>query len=89
MAYMYEYTENIKQFGVVHIIMKLKDSDNILPELTVPVILNDDSFIVENLDKKFNEIINLCKMETIPLVTENINTTLFEEISTIETNSLI
>lgn len=57
MSYAYEYTEGLKQFGMVHLILKLIDSDNILPEVIIPVILDDSENNEENLNKIANELI--------------------------------
>jgi len=32
MSYAYEYTEGLKQFGMVHLIIKFTDYDNVLPD---------------------------------------------------------
>ncbi len=58
MSYAYEYTEGLKQFGMVHIMLKLIDSDNILPEINIPVILNNSEYSEENISKIANTIIN-------------------------------
>jgi hypothetical protein len=37
MSYAYEYTEGLKQFGMIHLVMKFTDSDNILPEMNINI----------------------------------------------------
>ena len=78
MPYTYEYTENCKQFGMIHLIIKLIDSDNILPEINFPVVLNENEYndellnniglqlIESNTPKILEEI-----LVTDPVVTEN------------------
>jgi hypothetical protein len=57
MSYAYEYTEGLKQFGMVHLILKLTDSDNILPEVNIPVVLDDSEYHEENLARIANQLI--------------------------------
>jgi hypothetical protein len=59
MPYTYEYTETLRQFGIVHIALKLIDTDNQLPEINVPVVLDESEYNEDNLNKITNEIINL------------------------------
>jgi len=72
MSYAYQYAEGLKQFGMVHLILKLTDSDNILPEVNIPVVLDDSEYTEENLIKIANEIIasntKRIVQEIIPLV---------------------
>jgi hypothetical protein len=58
MSYAYQYTEGLKQFGMVHLILKLTDSDNILPEVIIPIILDDSENNEENLSRIVNQLIN-------------------------------
>ena len=54
MSYTYEYTEGLKQFGMVHLILRINNSDNNLPEINIPIILNE----VEYKEEKLNQIAN-------------------------------
>ena len=69
MSYAYEYTEGLKQFGMVHLILKLTDSDNILPEVTIPVVLDESEYFEENISKIANTIIDSYTQST-PVIEE-------------------
>ena len=58
MSYAYEYTEGLKQFGMVHLILKFTDSDNILPEITIPVVLDNSEYSGDKINIIANQIID-------------------------------
>ena len=82
MAYNYRYIENLKQFNVTHFTLKLTDSDNILPELSIPIILNDNECNQENLDKIANDLITSNATYTInnSIVDQQDNTSEFNQV---------
>lgn len=49
MSYSYQYTNKLSQFGMTNYNLKLTDSDGILPEFTVPVIVRDSDLSEELL----------------------------------------
>jgi hypothetical protein len=57
MPYTYEYMNKITQFGVINYTLKLTDSDGILPDLFLPVILSESEDTYENLSNIANNII--------------------------------
>lgn len=58
MSYAYEYIEGLKQFDIIHLTLKLTDSDNILPEVILPVVLSDSEYNQDNLIRIANELID-------------------------------
>jgi hypothetical protein len=83
MSYAYEYTEGLKQFGMIHLVMKFTDSDNILPEMNIPMVLNDFEYSTENLAKIADQIIYSNTPKSTPLEVEAITeTTLNVTLST-------
>ena len=77
MSYAYEYTEGLKQFGMVHLILKFNDSDNILPEITIPVVLDESEYSGDKIDIIANQIINsfssplpVIEEEPLPVIEE-------------------
>jgi hypothetical protein len=58
MSYAYEYTKLLQQFGIIHLILKLTDSEGIKPESTIPVVLNESEYTDENLVLIANQIID-------------------------------
>ena len=82
MPYDYEYTEGLKQFGMIHLVMKFTDSDNILPEMNVPMVLNEFEYSTENLAKIADQIIysNTPKLIEVEVINETtLNVTLSTE----------
>jgi len=57
MPYAHEYTEGLKQFGVIHLMLKLNDSDGILPEVVLPIVLSNNEYTEENLITIANQLI--------------------------------
>lgn len=57
MPYTHEYTEGLKQFGVIHLMLKLIDTDGILPEVLLPIVLSDNEYTEENLITIANQLI--------------------------------
>jgi hypothetical protein len=49
MSYSYQYTNKLSQFGMTNYNLKLTDSDKILPEFNVPVIVKDSDLSEELL----------------------------------------
>ena len=49
MSYSYQYTNKLSQFGMTNYNLKLTDSDGILPEFAVPVIVRDSDLSEELL----------------------------------------
>ena len=58
MSYTHEYTEGLKQFGVIHLMLKLIDTDGLLPEVVIPVVLSNNEYTEENLNKIANQLID-------------------------------
>ena len=58
MPYTHEYTEGLKQFGVIHLMLKLIDSDGILPEVLLPIVISDNEYTEENLITIANQLID-------------------------------
>lgn len=58
MPYTHEYTEGLKQFGVIHLMLKLTDSDGVLPEVLLPVVVSDNEYTEENLITIANQLID-------------------------------
>jgi hypothetical protein len=86
MSYAYQYAEGLKQFGMVHLILKLTDSDNILPEVNVPVVLDDSENNEVNLARIANELINSYIIPVSTPVEESIPAPV-EETSSVEETS--
>jgi hypothetical protein len=57
MPYTYEYMNKITQFGVINYTLKLTDSDGILPEVFLPVILSESEDNYDNLNDIANNMI--------------------------------
>jgi hypothetical protein len=58
MAYSYQYTEGLKQFNMVHIMLTITDSDGILPEIIAPVILDESQYTEESIKQLVDNIIS-------------------------------
>ena len=58
MAYSYQYTEGLKQFNMVHIMLNITDSDGILPEIIAPVILDESQYTEESIKQLVDNIIS-------------------------------
>ena len=58
MPYTYEYMNKISQFGVINYTLKLTDSDGILPEICMPVILSESEDNYDNLNNIANNMIS-------------------------------
>lgn len=76
MSYAYQYTEGLKQFGMVHLILKLTDSDNILPEVNIPVVLDDSENNEENLNRIASELI----LSSTPIVFTVVNDVIPDDV---------
>jgi hypothetical protein len=57
MPYTYEYMNKITQFGVINYTLKLTDSDGLLPDVFLPVILSESEDNYDNLNDIANNMI--------------------------------
>jgi hypothetical protein len=67
MPYNFEYTNELKQFGMTYYVLKLIDSDGILPDIYHPVIVDDNNLEDGTLQGIANKLIqqNTPKINTI------------------------
>jgi nitrogen regulatory protein PII-like uncharacterized protein len=68
MPYTYEYMNKITQFGVINYTLKLTDSDGMLPDVFLPVILSESEDNYDNL----NDIANNMLANSTPISEESI-----------------
>jgi len=67
MAYSYQYNEGLKQFNMVHIMLTIVDLEGILPEMIIPVILDESQYNEENI----KQLVYSITSNNTPIITEN------------------
>jgi len=70
MSYSFKYTEGLNQLGMIHLMLNLFDSDGILPDVNVPVVLDQSEYYEENLNKIANQLI---ETYNTPLILDEIS----------------
>ena len=72
MPYAYKFTKELEQFGLCSYRLTLTDSDSILPELNIPVVLKQEENTEYNMKSLAERVIAQRPSVVEPIVEEQI-----------------
>lgn len=70
MPYIYKFTKELEQFGLCSYRLTLTDSDSILPELNIPVVLKQEENTEDNMKSLAERVIAQRPSVVEPIVEE-------------------
>lgn len=92
MAYGYQYLNEFKQFGIINYTLRLIDDEGVMPNVDIPVIINESELNDNNLENIAFSLKNLHTtrfLESIvipsPVIEPEISTTIIDTVSSEET----